>query len=297
MIISDVLQAVSEGRNPLVLTERKNHVELLEKVLSEKVPNLIVLTGGKTTKERTRLLEQVASAPEGQPLVIVATGKYIGEGFDAPRLDTLFLAYPFSWEGTLAQYAGRLHRLHDGKDEVQIYDYIDVHAAKLERMYAKRVKGYTAIGYKAKCEGVVPADGNILFDSSSFLPIFTADLLAAKREIVIVSPLLTQSRVSKMMNTIESCMLSGVKATVVTRPAADYAEKEHGRVSGIIKHLSDKGISVIEKSKIHQKFAVVDGRIVWYGSINLLSFGSAEESIMRLDSASIAGELLNVMRE
>jgi phosphatidylserine/phosphatidylglycerophosphate/cardiolipin synthase-like enzyme len=99
-----------------------------------------------------------------------------------------------------------------------------------------------------------------------------------------------------MMNTIEACMRSGITVTVVTRPAIDYAEKDHSRVSEIIKHLSDKGIAVIEKPKIHQKFAVVDGRIVWYGSINLLSFGSAEESIMRLDSVGIAGELMNVMR-
>ena len=168
--------------------------------------------------------------------------------FDASRLDTLFLAYPFSWEGTLAQYAGRLHRLHDGKDEVQIYDYIDVHVAKLERMYTKRAKGYAVIGYKAKCEGVVPADGNILYDSSSFLPIFTADLLAAKREITIISPYLTQNRVSKMISTLESCMLSGVKVIVVTRPADDYAEKERSRVSGIINFLSDKGIDTALKS-------------------------------------------------
>ena len=296
MIVADILQAISEGRNPLVLTERKAHIDILEKALREKVPNLIVLTGGKSSKESKRVLEQVASAPEDQPLVIIATGKYVGEGFDAPRLDTLFLAYPFSWEGTLAQYAGRLHRLHDGKDEVRIYDYIDVHAAKLERMYAKRVKGYTAIGYKAKCEGVIPADGNIIFDSSSFLPIFTADLLAAKREIIIVSPFLTQKRVSMMLNTFEDCKLSGAKVTVVTRPTEDYADKDQNRVSGIIGFLCEKGITVIEKSKIHQKFAIIDERVVWYGSINLLSFGSAEESIMRLDSASIAGELMYIVR-
>lgn len=167
----------------------------------------------------------------------------------------------------------------------------------LERMYAKRVKGYTAIGYNAKCEGVLPAEGNILFDGSSFLPIFTADLLAAKREVIIVSPFLTKNRVSKMLITLENCVLSGAKLTVVTRPSDDYADKDSGRVSGILRFLYDKGITVIEKSKIHQKFAVVDGRIVWYGSINLLSFGNSEESIMRLDSTGIADELLNVIRD
>jgi len=255
-----------------------------------------LLGGGKTSKESKLLLEQVASAPHEQRLVIVATGKYVGEGFDAPRLDALFLAYPFSWEGTLAQYAGRLHRLHDEKDEVQIYDYIDVHAAKLERMYSKRAKGYTANGYTAKCEGVIPAEGNIIFDSSSFLPVFTADLIAAKREIVIVSPFLTQNRITKMMDTIEMCILSGVCVTAVTRPAEDYTDKERGRISSCIELLRKKSVTVIEKTKIHQKFAIADERVVWYGSVNLLSFGSAEESIMRLDSAVIASELLSIMR-
>jgi hypothetical protein len=297
MIVSDVLQAVSEGRSSLVLTERKNHVEMLEKELREKVPHIIALTGGQPSKERKRLLEEITAVPETEPLVIVATGKYVGEGFDAPRLDTLFLAMPISWQGTLAQYAGRLHRLHDGKDEVRVYDYIDVHVAMLERMYAKRVRGYTAIGYCAKSEGVLPPECNIIFDSSSFLPVFSADLLAAKRDVVIVSPFLTQSRISKMLSALEGCMLSGAKLTVVTRSAADYADKDKARVSGLLRLMRDKGIELVEKTKIHQKFAVIDGRIVWYGSINLLSFGSAEESIMRLDSAGIANELMSVVRD
>jgi len=139
MIIADILKVVSEGRNPLILSDRKAHIELLESALKEKIPNLFVLTGGKSNKGRKQLLEQVTSVPDNQTLVIIATGKYVGEGFDLPRLDTLFLATPFSWEGTLAQYAGRLHRMYDGKDEVQIYDYVDVHVARLDNMYAKQV--------------------------------------------------------------------------------------------------------------------------------------------------------------
>jgi DNA or RNA helicases of superfamily II len=218
----------------------------------------------------------------------------VGEGFDAPRLDTLFLAMPISWQGTLAQYAGRLHRFHEGKDEVQIYDYIDTHVAMLERMYAKRMKGYTAIGYSAKCEGIAPPEENILFDSSSFSPAFSADLQAAKREIIIASPFLTLNRVKKVMSILE---LSGAAVTIVTRPISDYKEKDAGRVSSILKYLADKGVAVTEKTKLHQKFAVMDGRIVWYGSIDLLSFGSKEESIMRLDSTAIAAELTGAARD
>jgi superfamily II DNA or RNA helicase len=296
MIIADILQAVDEGRNPLVLSNRLVQIDLLENVLKEKIPNLIVLTGGKTQNERSQQTEQVASVSEDQPLVIIATGSYVGEGFDAPRLDTLFLATPFSWEGTLAQYTGRLHRLHDGKDEVLIYDYVDVYIPRLENMYAKRMKGYSSIGYLPKCEGVIPLEGNIIYDGLSFLPVFSSDLLSAKREIVIVSPYLTHKRVAKMVDILEECALSGVEVKVITRPFGDYAEKDSNTVSGLFAHLSDKGVNVVSKSKIHQKFAVIDDWIVWYGSINLLSYGDSEESIMRLESATIAGELMSVLR-
>ena len=287
MILTDILRAVSEGRNPLVLSERKAHVDMLAKALRERVPNVIVLTGGQPSAARKHLLEQIASLPENEPLVLIATGKYIGEGFDAPRLDTLFLAMPIAWQGTLAQYAGRLHRLHGGKDEVRIYDYIDVHAAVLERMYAKRVRGYKALGYTAKCEDGAPSEEKSIFAYADFLPAFTADILAAKREVIIVSPVPHQNRISKMAHIFEKCVSSGVEVRIITRPAGEYAEK------GPLRPLT--GISVIEKPKLHQKFAVVDGRIVWYGSVNLLGFGSAQESVIRLESAGIAAELMDAL--
>jgi superfamily II DNA or RNA helicase len=116
-------------------------VELLERELKAKLPNVITLVGGRSKKENKALLETVNSTPASEPLIIIATGKYVGEGFDVPRLDTLFLAMPFVWQGTLAQYAGRLHRLYDGKKEVRVYDYVDVRVSVLDRMYAKRAKG------------------------------------------------------------------------------------------------------------------------------------------------------------
>ena len=82
------------------------------------------------------------------PHIVLATGRYLGEGFDDPRLDTLFLAMPVSWRGILSQYAGRLHRLHDSKSEVQIYDYVDQNCPMLSRMFERRIKGYEAFGYK-----------------------------------------------------------------------------------------------------------------------------------------------------
>lgn len=152
LIIDDVVKSHEGGRNCVVLTERTAHVELLAKELSKRIPNVISLVGGMGSKETGKILQQIADIPVNKQLTLVATGKYIGEGFDEPRLDTLFLAMPISWKGTLQQYAGRLHRLFAGKNEVQIYDYVDIHVKMLEKMYNKRLTGYAAIGYKAKGE-------------------------------------------------------------------------------------------------------------------------------------------------
>lgn len=144
LIATDVLSCVNEGRNCLVLSERVAHVQTLAKLIRKGLdekngPEVFILTGGTSYKESSHILQQIHTFPIGQPLVICATGKYIGEGFDESRLDTLFLAMPISWEGILAQYAGRLHRLYNGKTEVRGYDYIDDQAVMLERMYAKRL--------------------------------------------------------------------------------------------------------------------------------------------------------------
>jgi superfamily II DNA or RNA helicase len=148
LIIADVIAAVQAKRFPVLLTERREHLDLLAGLLSQHIQNVIVMTGGMGKKQRQRLAEQIASIPADQPRVIVATGRYLGEGFDDERLDTLFLALPISWRGILTQYAGRLHRLNAAKKEVIIYDYVDFEVPVLAKMHARRRTGYKAIGYE-----------------------------------------------------------------------------------------------------------------------------------------------------
>jgi very-short-patch-repair endonuclease len=131
----------------LVLTERNDHLDDLERLLSGRVRHLVVLRAGLSKKQRQLGADRLASIPSGEPRVILATGKHVGEGFDDARLDTLFLTLPVSWRGTVAQYAGRLHRLYDGKREVRVYDYADVNVPMLGRMFDRRCLGYEAIGY------------------------------------------------------------------------------------------------------------------------------------------------------
>lgn len=148
LIIDDVLDVVTSGRTPIILTSRTSHVELLAEMLETHVANVIRLTGEGTSRHKREILQKLQDIPQDTPLVIVATGKYVGEGFDYPRLDTLFLALPISWKGLVAQYAGRLHRENAGKTDVRIYDYIDIHEPVCESMYRKRLKGYSSIGYR-----------------------------------------------------------------------------------------------------------------------------------------------------
>lgn len=148
MIINDLLQALEAGRSPILLTERTSHVEYFQKRLQNFARNVIVLRGGMGRKQLQAVQERLATIPDSQERVLIATGRYIGEGFDDARLDTLFLVSPVSWKGTLQQYAGRLHRQHHNKQNVLIYDYLDDQVPQLLRMYNKRLGGYRAMGYK-----------------------------------------------------------------------------------------------------------------------------------------------------
>jgi superfamily II DNA or RNA helicase len=148
LIFDDVLRALEAGRSPVVITERTAHLEIIAKRLERFVRHVIILRGGQSEKQRRDSAARLAAIPQAEERVIVATGRYLGEGFDDSRLDTLFLTMPIAWKGTLAQYAGRLHRLNDAKREVIIYDYVDMRVPVLARMAAKRRLGYQSIGYK-----------------------------------------------------------------------------------------------------------------------------------------------------
>lgn len=292
LIVNDVIDCVKEGRNPIILTERTEHVKKLASDLKESIDIVIVLTGGMSEKKKKEQMQKLQDLPKGKSSVIVATGKFVGEGFDEPRLDTLFLAMPISWKGTLQQYAGRLHRLYENKNEVQIYDYVDIHVGVLERMYQKRLKGYASIGYLAKSDSKSFDSINSVYDNTNFLPVFSNDILCAKREIVIVSPFISKRRLTQMLELLENAIKKGICVKIITRPPADFKEEDRNNIKEMQEYIENLNIGIMLKSNIHQKFAIMDEKIVWYGSINLLSYGSAEESIMRLESINIANELL-----
>ena len=295
VIVSDVLKSVAQGRTPIVLTERKEHAETLRELLSGKCKNVIVLTGGASAKPKREAMQALEAIPAEEPLIVIATGKYVGEGFDYPRLNTLFLALPIAWKGKVAQYAGRLHRDYPGKKEVLIYDYADIHIPVLERMYQKRLKSYAAIGYQVKADTGLAAAPDIIYDGKSFYPVYLQDLKNAAKEVLIVSPFMRKNRIKQLLPVISEVLQRGVQITVVTRPPDDFFGENIGLTEENIHTLENTDVQVIRKSGFHQKFTIIDNKTVWYGSVNFLSFGTNEESIMRFENYDLAGILTDTV--
>lgn len=155
LVVDDALAVVRERRAAIVLTERRDHLQRLAEALSEDVPNLVVLHGGIAPKARRAALQQLADVPDDEARLVLATGRYIGEGFDDPRLDTLLLTMPIAWKGTVVQYAGRLHRAHPAKRDARIYDYVDGEVPVLRRMYSKRLRAYRSMGYTDEAQSAL----------------------------------------------------------------------------------------------------------------------------------------------
>ena len=287
-IITDVLDASRSGRTPIVLTERYEHAKILAALLQAHSEHVILLSGKGSAKEKRELLEQLTQIGSDVPLILVATGKYVGEGFDLPRLDTLFLAMPVSWKGTLAQNAGRLHRSYEGKQEVLIYDYVDFRIPMLERMYHKRLSGYAAIGYTVRGSKNVPTADNRIFAQEDYWPAFSQDIRNSQKEIQIVTPYLHIAQIKRFLSLIPD----GVKTTIITGNEESFKPDTWVKIQSAIDLLRQNQVQVICSPKVYQRYAVIDRQLVWYGGINYLGFEKAAQGAMRLSSTELAKELL-----
>ena len=199
-IINDVIITFQSGRNCIVLTERTEHAEILYASIAAKCGNVFLLSGKDKVKEKREKLETIKSFPQNDNMIIIATGKYVGEGFDEPRLDTLFLAMPISWKGTLAQYVGRLHRNYEGKTEVIVHDYADIFVPMLDRMYHKRIRGYAELGYVLN--GSSQVETSLVYDSSNFFNKYSDDIHSAVKEVIISSPSVKPSYLKRILSLI-----------------------------------------------------------------------------------------------
>ncbi len=246
------------------------------------------MIGKESAKRKREKLTAFAEAGQAEHFAIIAVGRYAGEGFDFARLDTLLLAMPISWKGKFTQYAGRLHRDYVGKKDVVIYDYVDLNVSMLENMYHKRMKGYKEIGYELRVDTKTGKRG-ILFNKTDFKRLFKEDVSSAHREIFIVSPSLVAGRVTKFLR-IYHALMEKPEATVVTRASDD--EKAICQID----RLRKAGVTVKTSGELHLRCAVIDGSLVWYGSISPLGYAGDTDSSLRFDSREISEILISQIK-
>ena len=302
LIAEDVKNAVKTGRTPLILSDRIEHLETLENRLKDAAKNVILITGRGTTKQKKMQLEKLNSIPKEENLIVLATGKYAGEGFDQPRLDTLMLVFPFSWKGTLAQYCGRLHRNFAGKSEVQIYDYVDFRIPIFDRMYQNRLKGYRQLGYSVKvndgkCGGQQENARSKIYSFAEYKTDFENDLAYAEKSVTLFLPYLTKAQVQNFIHLLSKNISNGARFLVFTKRAAS-AETQKNQ-DALILQLKNAGAKVEKRNELSQKTAIIDEKILWYGSVNFFSAPNFpttspqenEECTIRIFSAAAAQEI------
>lgn len=244
------------------------------------------------TSERKESHRKIKSLKDGDRFVIVATGKLIGEGFDEARLDTLFMAMPIAWKGTIAQYAGRLHRNYAGKEEVLIYDYVDVHIPVLERMYHKRLTAYHSVGYSIKDNNSNEAIESGIFDEVNYFEYLIRDIKGAEKNILISSPYLQKKKVNKIKKILVEKYKSGIRITLCIKTLEEYSEKYQDFIADFINEMKREGINIIQLPNKHLKFMVVDNVIVWYGGIDILGGSYNDNSLIRIQDETLANELI-----
>lgn len=299
-IVSDAHDALEAGRSPIVLTARVEQARKLHELIGEDDSRVFLLVGKEKTKAKRERDEALRAAAAKGPVCVIATGSYAGEGFDLPRLDTLLLAAPISGRTPLSQYTGRLHREHPGKQEVIVYDYVDLREPLLERMYHRRLKGYAALGYSIRAgdaDADVGAEEADVFTGATFKGQFLQDLRAARHEIVICSPTLHKSRMYQIVQACEEAMTQGAKCMVITQPAEQYATTKQTSARELLGMLEKSPITLRERAEALHRFAVIDGELVWYGSANLLGYWSDDECEIRFRDARTATQLLESVRE
>ena len=248
--------------------------------------HVIQLVGANSAKEKRLALQELQSIPTSESLVIVATGKYVGEGFDYPRLDTLFLSMPIAWKGNVEQYAGRLHREYTGKNEVRIYDYVDIHVPLCDSMYRKRLKGYSKAGYGKNVASFTP-DKNpleLIYERNNYEVVFRNDLAEAKHSVVIAVPQIKFKYKPSIMSTLVHVLHDGVAVAVHVK------EKGGNEIE-----LTNVGIDVICSKEQTIQCAIIDKSIVWYGNINFFGYNSETNNVMRIADHKIASEMIEIL--
>lgn len=295
LIIRDVKQCVDEGRTPVILSKYVEHSQRLYQRLADYADKVFLLSGKNSKKEHKKILQQMNQVTPDESMILVATGKLIGEGFDYPRLDTLIMATPVAWKGVVEQYAGRLNRDYAGKKSVIIYDYVDSHISMFDKMYHKRLKAYKQIGYDIfSGNGAHKQEANAIFDIDNYTHIYQNDLLAAEKEIIISSPAISGKKVYEMIHFLKEKQEAGIKIVIVTWKPDSYGYGDSAYWQELQEQMRRAGFEMNLVEDYCEHYCIVDCQIVWYGNMNFLGKEDAEDNLMRVSDEKIANELLEM---
>ena len=292
MIAADVAECVKCGHTPLVLSKRKAQLDVLFEKVRDKADHVIVLTGGKTQSERKDIRERLNSVSENESLIILATGQYIGEGFNCSRLDTLFLAMPIAWDGNVEQYTGRLNRSHVGKSKVRVIDYVDHHIEMFANMYNKRLRTYKRIGYELLQDAERRPDERFFYDSENYSDYFQNDIINVEAEVIISSPYVSAAGCERLLRIYSVMKNKSAVISLITYPSSHYSEDIKDRIDKIHNKLIMAGLKVLFVDQVPSKYAVIDKEILWYGSMSLASNIKEDDDEMRIVNRSVVKALL-----
>lgn len=295
MIINDVKASVSLGQTPVILTRYKDHAKLLYDRLKDSADHVYLLYGGNSDKQNAEIRMNLKEISTDESLILIATGQKIGEGFDFPRLDVLMLAAPVSFEGRLEQYIGRLNRDYKGKEAVYVYDYIDSHVRYFDHMYAKRLRTYKRTGFSL-WTGEIHAKQmiNAIYDSGNYSEKFEQDIVEADQNVIISSPDIRQDKIERLLYLVKSRQEAGVQITVITTEPESAIYGNADVLYGLIDMMKNAGITVQIKEEVEERFAVIDGELVWHGGVNLLRKEDMWDNLMRIKNVQVAAELLEI---
>ena len=295
MIVNDTRQVIADRRTPLILTRYKEHAKNLFDVLSGAADYVFLLYGDNSDRENSEIRKKLKEVLCEKSIILIATGQKIGEGFDFPRLDTLMLAAPVSFDGRLEQYVGRLHRDYEGKKYVVVYDYIDAHLKVFEKMYSKRLRTYKRLGYSLISNRTLDKQvANAIDDSGNYIDIFEQDIVEAEKRIIISSPHIVQERIDRTIYITKQQVEAGCKIIVIT---TDPEKMSFGSINDyheMINQMKASGIQVVIKDEVDEHFAVIDEELVWHGGMNLLGKEDVWDNLIRIKSDVVAEELLEL---
>lgn len=299
LIADEVVKAVAEGSRALVLTKRKEHARLLASLVNRKltdgnskeIASAHILVGEGTPRQRRKKLDQALEAISDGPVAIFATESYLGEGFDASLLDTLFLATPISWDGNVTQQVGRLHREANGKDQVTIFDYVDASIPMLDRMYKKRLRTYAHLGYEVEAgnAGACTADKALFILGNQAAGSLITDIDASSRSIRLIAPYASPKACGPVASALGRAVKRGLNITCTV-------PKEPGDAVRAMFSAAEVPLTV-DASAAHPGLAVFDKTIVWYGTLPLLAFPKKDDCSVRFSSPEAANDLLASLDE